>query len=107
MNNKGVHYRKDAGKAAMRRDVRAVPVDAFSKQDSERSDADRQRLPDCFRQHLERLPLAHVLMDTSARILDWTPAAERVFGFTQDEAIGRSCLELLVPPQLHRGLRKL
>src|SRR5438132_1582114 len=34
-------------------------------------------------------------MDSGHRVLDWNPAAERLFGYTKAEALGRVCFELL------------
>jgi PAS domain S-box-containing protein len=43
----------------------------------------------------ERMPLPCVICDPRLAIIDWNPAAERVFGFTRAEAIGRNAQELL------------
>ncbi len=40
----------------------------------------------------EQSDLPMVLLDTSGRIMDWNAAAERVLGFTRDEAAGQSAL---------------
>jgi len=45
---------------------------------------------------LEGLPDALILADTAGVIRFWNAAAERVFGFTRDEAVGQS-LNLLIP----------
>src|SRR4051794_2614031 len=51
-----------------------------------------------------------VTMDAEGRVVEFNPAAERTFGFTQDEAAGREMAELIVPDglrELHRrGLRR-
>jgi PAS domain S-box-containing protein len=39
-----------------------------------------------------------VAMDASGRVLAWNPAAERTFGWTAAEALGREMAELIVPP---------
>ncbi|MCM2337076.1 MAG: PAS domain S-box protein, partial [Pseudomonas sp.] len=64
--------------------------------------ASRARL----REHRERLA---ALVEDSAdsiigvtpagRVLEWNPAAARMFGFREDEVVGRSLVDLIVPPE--------
>jgi PAS domain S-box-containing protein len=42
---------------------------------------------------------AVVISDAEGNITLWNPAAERMFGFTQDEALGQS-LDLIIPERL-------
>jgi PAS domain S-box-containing protein len=42
---------------------------------------------------------AVVISDRSGAITLWNPAAERMFGFTQEEALGKS-LDLIIPERL-------
>jgi PAS domain S-box-containing protein len=39
-------------------------------------------------------------MDASGRVQEFNPAAERVFGFTRSEAVGKELAELIIPPRL-------
>lgn len=60
-----------------------------------------ERLNDALQRlqfHVERMPLAYIVWDSKFRIVDWNPAAERIFGYAREEAIGRHAYELLVPP---------
>jgi PAS domain S-box-containing protein len=41
-----------------------------------------------------------IAMDADGRVLEWNPAAERSFGFTTEEAVGRDMATLIVPPDL-------
>jgi len=41
-----------------------------------------------------------VAMDASGRVLEWNPAAERTFGWSAAEALGREMADLIVPPAL-------
>jgi len=50
-----------------------------------------------MRFHIERMPLAYVVWDLEFHVVEWNPAAERVFGYSSREAIGRTAAELLVP----------
>jgi PAS domain S-box-containing protein len=57
---------------------------------------------------LESVELAHgiiataldgfVQIDAAGTILEWNPQMETIFGWTREEAIGRSLIELCVPP---------
>jgi PAS domain S-box-containing protein len=49
---------------------------------------------------------AIVTMDEAGFVTAWNPAAERIFGFTPERAIGRELAELIIPPamrDLHRA----
>src|ERR687892_714950 len=41
-----------------------------------------------------------VMADASGRVVEFNPAAERTFGYTREEALGRPLAELIVPPSL-------
>lgn len=46
-----------------------------------------------------------VAMDHQGRVLEFNPAAERVFGYARADAIGREMGELIVPPELREAHR--
>lgn len=52
-----------------------------------------------FQQLANAIGDAIVISDARGRIEFWNPAAERMFGFTQDEALGHS-LDLIIPERL-------
>jgi PAS domain S-box-containing protein len=39
--------------------------------------------------HVEQTPLAVIQWDSDFKVQEWNPAAEKVFGYTQEEAVGR------------------
>ncbi len=47
--------------------------------------------------HIQQTPLGVIEWDLDFRITAWNPAAERIFGYSENEAIGHSGLELLLP----------
>ncbi len=47
--------------------------------------------------HVERTPLGVVEWNLDFEVVEWNPAAEQIFGFTKEEAIGRHGSELIVP----------
>lgn len=82
-------YRDAAGKV--------VGVIGIAREITERKalEAERDRLFERPRLQIDRLPLAYVLMDAKHRVLDWNPAAEKVFGYAKEEALGKVCFELI------------
>jgi len=50
-----------------------------------------------LRLNVDRMPIAHILWDAGGRVIDWNQAAERIFGFSKAEAVGRDLLDLIVP----------
>ena len=47
--------------------------------------------------HFEQTPLGVIEWDRRFRVIRWNPSAERIFGYTKDEAIGKTAAELIVP----------
>ncbi len=47
-----------------------------------------------------------VTMDAGGRIVEFNPAAERIFGYTRDAVVGRPVADLLVPPELREAHRQ-
>jgi PAS domain S-box-containing protein len=41
-----------------------------------------------------------IVADASGRIVEFNPAAERTFGYSREDALGRTMAELIVPPSL-------
>jgi PAS domain S-box-containing protein len=48
---------------------------------------------------LDTAPDAFITLDSDGHITTWNAAAERMFGWTKDEAVGRTMRELIVPPE--------
>jgi PAS domain S-box-containing protein len=44
-----------------------------------------------------------VMADASGRVVEFNPAAERTFGYTREETLGRTLAELIVPPSLREA----
>jgi PAS domain S-box-containing protein len=44
-----------------------------------------------------------IMADASGRVVEFNPAAERTFGYTREEALGRTLAELIVPPSLREA----
>lgn len=48
---------------------------------------------------------AVLLMDAAGHIADWNPAAERIFGWTREEVLGRELAEHIIPARLREAHR--
>lgn len=63
-----------------------------------------------LRQVIDSAQAAFVGMDASGTITDWNKKAEEVFGWTEEEVVGRALAETIVPPALRAahaaGLRR-
>jgi PAS domain S-box-containing protein len=55
----------------------------------------------------ERMPIACAIVGLDGRILDWNPAAEKLLGFSREEALGKNGYELVVAPSARRNAREL
>jgi PAS domain S-box-containing protein len=47
-----------------------------------------------------------VTMDHQGMVVDWNPAAEKTFGFAQEEAAGRELAQLIIPPRFREQHRQ-
>lgn len=48
----------------------------------------------------ERMPIGCIVFDTDFKVIQWNPAAETIFGYSREEALGRDGLEFLVTPEV-------
>ncbi len=59
-----------------------------------------------LRIHFEHTPLAVVEWDLEFRVSAWNPSAERIFGYSRDEAMGQHA-SFIVPPQFRSHVDKV
>ncbi|MBZ5527682.1 MAG: PAS domain S-box protein [Acidobacteriia bacterium] len=63
-----------------------------------------------LRLHIEQTPLIAIEWNLNSEVTDWNPAAEKVFGYTRAEALGRQ-MSFIVPenirPQIEQIFREL
>jgi len=57
--------------------------------DRKRAEEEIRQSQQKLRMHIEHTPLAVVEWDVEFRVSAWNPSAERIFGYTREEAIGR------------------
>ena len=68
----------------------------------ERSQSELRRQKEYFEALVLNSPVAIAIMDLDEKVVSWNPAAEKLFGYTQAQAVGRSIDDLLAgTPQMH------
>jgi PAS domain S-box-containing protein len=67
-----------------------------------RSQSELRRQKEYFEALVLNSPVAIAIMDLDEKVVSWNPAAERLFGYSQQQAVGRSIDDLLAgTPQMH------
>ena len=74
--------------------------DAFSELESAQSSLKESEAK--FRGITVSAQDAIVMLDEEARVMYWNPAAQKVFGYSKDEVLGREMFGLIVPERLRR-----
>jgi two-component system, cell cycle sensor histidine kinase and response regulator CckA len=77
--------------------VRA-PREASATSNRQHAEAERSRLLSQLQLQIERMPLGYLLMDRNTLVTCWNPAAEAIFGFTESDVLGKSPVDVMVPP---------
>jgi PAS domain S-box-containing protein len=68
----------------------------------ERSQSELRRQKEYFEALVFNSPVAIAIMDLDEKVVSWNPAAEKLFGYTQAQAVGRSIDDLVGgTPEIH------
>ncbi len=49
--------------------------------------------------YVTRMPLAYIVWNLGFGVVEWNPAAERIFGWKANETIGKNAYELIIPKE--------
>jgi PAS domain S-box-containing protein len=81
---------------------------AFIRDIADRKDADEALRRSEARKAavLETALDAIVSIDAEGKVIEWNPAAERIFGYSRELALGRDMAELVIPKPSHEPNRK-
>src|SRR2546421_2302144 len=69
-------------------------------------DVPSDKLEMLYRGILENALDCIITMDADGRVLEFNPAAERTFGFSRQEAVGKELAELIIPPRMREQHRR-
>jgi len=50
--------------------------------------------------HIQQTPLGVIEMDRNCNVVEWNPAAEKIFGYTKREVLGKFAIDLIVPQKI-------
>jgi two-component system, cell cycle sensor histidine kinase and response regulator CckA len=74
--------------------------------EGKRAEEEIRRSQQKLRIHFEHTPLAVIEWDTQLRVTEWSSSAERIFGYSRQEAVGTDAA-FLVPPALREHVHKM
>ncbi|EDN70036.1 signal transduction histidine kinase [Beggiatoa sp. PS] len=57
--------------------------------------------------HIQHTPFGVIEWDMDFKVVAWNPAAEKIFGYSQQEAIGHHANELVVPPSAQHLVKQV
>ncbi|MDH4184023.1 MAG: PAS domain S-box protein [Nitrospinota bacterium] len=57
--------------------------------------------------HVKHTPLGVIEWDLDFNVVEWNPAAEKIFGFSQEEAKGKNAMDLIIPPSAVKHVEKV
>lgn len=57
--------------------------------------------------HFNQVPFAVIEWDTDFRVVAWNPAAEKIFGYTKEEALGHRAADLILPSHVIEQTSKI
>ncbi len=57
--------------------------------------------------HIEQTPLGVIEWDLEYRVTSWNPAAEKIFGYSREEAIGQRAKEIILPEKVMPHVEKV
>lgn len=69
------------------------------QEENERMMAERFRLLKRLRLQFEHMPIGFVLADEKLNVLDWNPQAEKIFGYSREEIIGKNQFDTIIPSE--------
>lgn len=57
--------------------------------------------------HLDNTPLAAIFWDENFKVIDWNKTAEKIFGFTKSEVLGKHANDLIIPEELKDEINEM
>ncbi len=93
---------EDSSTAALQRRIRELEEELARREPRDLNSLTRQKYLESVLHHA---PDAIVTLDASHRVMEWNPGAQRIFGYTVDEARGRDLDDLVSRPDVDQEAR--
>ncbi len=72
-----------------------------------KSEAALQASEASLKLQFERMPIGAILWDKGLRVLSWNPAAEKIFGYSAEEILGKSAYRYILPKAGRPEIRQI
>lgn len=99
--DRGYIVRNDKG------DVTRMIGSMMDISERKKSEEARHRSEQKLKLHFEQTPLAVIEWDLGFHVLDWNPGAEKTFGYSVQEAMGKHASTLIVPESARRHVNEV
>lgn len=88
-------------------DFKNIPVSIIDITELKTAETARRESEERLSLHQESSPLGVISWDNNMTCIQWNPAAEEIFGYTQEEVLGKHGVELLVPKRLRSEISEV
>ena len=76
---------------------------------TERKQAEKEirRINNHLQIAIENMPNAYILWDPDFRIIEWSKSAERIFGYSKEEILGKQAVDFIVPEDSRNSVEEV
>ena len=79
--------------------LKAIQIVARNITERKRAEEKTKQLQKYLHLQVDRMPIGLIVWDKEFRVKTWNPAAMKIFGFTEEEALGKHAYDLVVPKE--------
>ena len=101
-----IHWMHARGSAEKNEDGNVIRMFGTAQDVTDRKHAERelQEKEQLLSVHLENTPVCAIFWNLDFKVVDWNPAAETIFGYTREEAVGKHAGNLIIPEEIRASI---